>query len=117
MAINEIYNDPKGRRNSPRSNYSCEVDLVVGERLYKEISDNISETGIFLNSRHPEKYNVFDNLTLSYEMPDSSPVKHTATVIRKTDTGIGVLFYDVNHPRAYRFSPSLGDLFISDRIS
>ena len=110
MAIDEIYKD---RRNSERISFMGQVDLVLGGKLYKEESDNISDTGIFLKSKHPENYHVFDNLTLSFQPPDAKPVKHSATVIRKVDAGIGILFSGLNRPSAYRFSPRIDGLFRS----
>lgn len=84
-------------RHSPRFDYESPVDLVLNGRLHKEMTSDISDTGIFLKSRHPEKYNVHDKLIIAFQGPDSKPVKHIGRVARKTDEGIGVLYVGENH--------------------
>jgi len=114
MNRKNIYTDPGGRRNSPRTIFKNTVEVVLQGRLFKEISENVSETGIFLKSKHPEKYTIFEDLTLSFQLADSRPAKYYGTVVRKTDDGIGVLFSGINHPSAYRFSPNIDTLFRSN---
>ena len=50
MNRKNIYTDPGGRRNSPRTTFKNTVEVVLQGRLFKEISENVSETGIFLKS-------------------------------------------------------------------
>ncbi len=100
------------RRNAPRTKYQGMVDLVVGRRLYKEPSDNISATGIFINSSNPEKYAIFDKLTLAFQMPDASPVKRVGQVVRKNSSGIGVTYLDIDAPQGKkRVTPNIQAMF------
>ncbi len=99
------------RRNAPRTKYKGMVDLVMGRRLYKEPSDNISSTGIFINSSSPEKYAIFDKLTLTFQLPDASPVKRVGQIVRKNNNGIGVTYLDIEPPREYHVKPNIQTLF------
>lgn len=117
MPIETIFMDPQNRRHSPRTDFKSIVDLVSGGRLYKEMSENISDTGIFLKSKQPGNYNIFDTVTLSFQLPDSSPVKYAGTVVRKTEDGLGVLFSGKDYPSVYKSSPRIYNLFEPQHIS
>ena len=79
------------RRRSPRVDYTKPVDLLLDGRLIKETSSNISDTGIFIASRRPDKYEVHDKLTISF-ISDSKPVKRIGWVVRKAHNGVGVVY-------------------------
>ncbi|WDP92361.1 MAG: PilZ domain-containing protein [Desulfobacter sp.] len=103
--------DLKNRRNAHRMSFNGMVDLVVEGRLYKEMGENISESGIFIQSSRPEKYTIFDKLTLAFQGPDDKPVKHVGRVVRKGGGGIGVLYLDTNQPVAYQAKPNIQPFF------
>lgn len=92
---------PKNLRNSPRVDYKSPVDLILNGRLYKEVSVNINETGVFIKSNRLEDYKLFDKLLLSFQTEDLKPVKRMGRIVRKTNEGIGVVYLDNDYPRFY----------------
>ncbi len=118
MAINTPHTDPREKRHSPRISFKSTVDLVSKGQLYKEMSENISDTGIFLKSKHLYNYTIFDKIILSFQRPDSLPAKYTGTVVRITKDGIGVLYspsspQSAYRPSEYRYRPRIDNLFRS----
>lgn len=100
-------------RNSPRFDYGLPVDILFKRKLYKGISINISETGIFIKSIPLDDFKIFDKLTITFQRPDLKPVKEIGRVARKTNEGIGILFLGENHPKANWLRPNIEVLFTS----
>lgn len=111
MVIKNAYLPLEERRNSKREQFNGIVDVVHNGKLHKEEIGDISETGIFLKSKNPEKYKVFDDLTLSFQLKDQTPVKHSGTVARVTKDGIGISYIGIENPETYRPAPQIEKLF------
>lgn len=113
MTVKVAYLAQDDRRTSLRTPYYGIIDVVIKGSLYKEEAVNISDAGVFFRSGHPENYHVFDDLTLSFQLPDLSPVKHSGTVVRVTDSGIAVLYNGIECPDDHWLCPQIAPLFES----
>ncbi|MBW2259532.1 MAG: PilZ domain-containing protein [Deltaproteobacteria bacterium] len=82
------------KRKHPRKPYVSEVDFSDGDQAYKELIQDISPSGLFIETRAPLA--VGQEITLLLSFPDQErPMKILGEVVRATDEGIGVRF---KHP-------------------
>ncbi len=79
-------------RRFPRREFACVVEFIKKGTLYKATSRDLSFSGIYLNSKTPEKYDLKDIILLTFQMPDGQPQKRKGKIVRKDKTGIGVQF-------------------------
>ncbi len=79
-------------RRFPRRDFACIVEFIKKGKLYKETSRDLSFSGIYLNSKTPEKYDIKKIILLTFQMPDGQPQKRKGKIVRKDKTGIGVHF-------------------------
>jgi len=107
MTSQKAYQDLYDWRNSPRLDGEVPVDILFKGKLYKGISVNISDTGIFIKSIPLDDFKIFDKLTITFQKPDLKPVKEIGRVARKTNKGIGILFLGENHPKANWRRPNI----------
>jgi len=81
-------------RKHVRKPYISEVDFSNGDQAYKELVQDISPGGLFIETRAP--LGVGQEITLLLSFPDRErPMKILGEVVRATDQGIGVKF---KHP-------------------
>ncbi len=82
------------KRKHPRKPYVSEVNFSTGDQAYKELVQDISPGGLFIETRAPLA--VGQEITLLLSFPDHErPMKILGEVVRATDEGIGVKF---KHP-------------------
>lgn len=113
MTSPKIYQDLFNSRNSSRLDCEVPVDILFKGKLYKGISVNISETGLFIKSIPLDDFKIFDKLTITFQKPDLKPVKEIGRVARKTKEGIGILYLGENHPKANWPRPNIEVFFES----
>ena len=113
MTSQKSYQNPSNWRNAPRYDYGAPVDILFKGKLYKGMSINVSQTGIFIKSIPLDDFKIFDKLTITFQKPDLKPVKEIGRVARKTNEGIGILFLGENHPKADVLRPNIEVLFSS----
>ncbi|MBW1859547.1 MAG: PilZ domain-containing protein [Deltaproteobacteria bacterium] len=78
------------KRKHPRKPYVSEVDFSAGDQAYKELIQDISPSGLFIETRAPLA--VGQEITLLLSFPDQErPMKILGEVVRATDEGIGPL--------------------------
>lgn len=82
------------RRNAQRRHLKSIVDFVKDGRLFKEVSRDFSRTGLFITSRQPERHQVDDHITLTFQAPGGEPRKHEGRIVRLNKRGFGVAFSD-----------------------
>ncbi len=80
------------KRRYQRKNVRTMVDFVKDGRLYKEISKDLSQSGIFLKTRVPNMYKLDDYFTLSFQYSNGEPYKNQGRVVRKNAKGVGIQF-------------------------
>jgi uncharacterized protein (TIGR02266 family) len=79
------------KRKHPRKPYVSEVNFSTGDQAYKELVQDISPGGLFIETRAPLA--VGQEITLLLSLPDHErPMKILGEVVRATDQGIGVKF-------------------------
>jgi hypothetical protein len=83
---------PNEKRKKSRKGLQTSVEFIKGSVLFKEISRDISYSGIFLKSKTPDKFNINDLITLTFQTSKSHPQKFNGKVVRKDKSGIGVKF-------------------------
>ena len=113
MTSPKVYQNSSNWRNSQRLDCEVPVDILFKGKLYRGVSVNISETGIFIKSIPLEDFKIFDKLTITFQKPDLKPVKAIGRVARKTNEGIGILYLGENQPKGNWLKPNIKDLFTS----
>ena len=98
MIKKSLKNQVVERRESPRKSLKTRVKLVVGGRERVEESKNISLTGLFLKSNQPEKYDINDSVEVSFTDESGTPTSHNGKIIRKTNDGVGVMYWRDKEP-------------------
>jgi len=79
------------KRRAPRLNRLVEVDFAVGGRFYRGFINNLSETGVYVDT--PEQFTVGEEITISCPAIDTGGhVKRDGMIVRLTETGIAVHF-------------------------
>ena len=80
----------KTRRHKRRST-QLTVYYATHDRAYRDVIQNISPTGVFIETREP--FTVGEEILLNFTPSrNADPVKVRGKVVRVTDAGIGVKF-------------------------
>lgn len=82
----------KEKRNNPRYNFEQNIEFVQGGKLFKEVSKDLSHTGIFLKTTAPDSYDTGTEVILTFRTPNEGPQKRTGRIVRKDKNGIGIHF-------------------------
>jgi len=80
------------RRRYPRTEYQVFVDFINEGTLYKEQARDLSYSGIFIQSRTPEKYKINDSIVMTFQTKETGPQRQNGRIVRINHTGIGVNF-------------------------
>nr|WP_320015553.1 PilZ domain-containing protein [uncultured Desulfobacter sp.] len=85
---------PKGseRRSYPRAEFHGFVDFINKGSLYKTQAQDLSYSGIFIQSRTPEKYKKNDLIVMTFQTKEAGPQRRNGRITRISPTGIGVNF-------------------------
>ena len=82
------------KRKHPRKPYVSQVDFSTGDQAFKELVQDISPGGLFIETSAPLA--VGQEITLLLSLQDHArPMKILGEIVRATDQGIGVRF---KHP-------------------
>lgn len=81
-----------GRRRYPRSEFQGFVDFIDKGTLYKEQTRDLSYSGIFIQSRTPEKYKKNAFIVMTFQTDEAGPQRREGRIVRIDHTGIGVNF-------------------------
>ncbi|WP_022663643.1 PilZ domain-containing protein [Desulfospira joergensenii] len=90
MLKKSLKNQKIDRRSSPRKRLDAMVKVVKKEGQTTENSMNYSLTGLFLRSNFPEKYQLKDQVSVSFTDETGTTHSHTGEVVRKSREGIAV---------------------------
>jgi Tfp pilus assembly protein PilZ len=78
-------------RKHKRRNTNMTVYYATHDRAYRDVIQNISPTGVFIETSEP--FNVGQEILLNFTPTrQAEPVKVRGQVVRITDEGIGVKF-------------------------
>ena len=81
----------KGGRKESRHNRKILVAYEIDDYLHKDITRDISNTGVFIETHSPPS--VGENITLSFSFSEGKkPVKISGRVVRSTPDGFAVKF-------------------------
>jgi Tfp pilus assembly protein PilZ len=81
----------KERRRHTRKPFVTVVDFASQGRAYREFVQDISGSGVFIQTSRP--FSVGQDVVLTFAFPDSQKhIKITGRIARVADTGIGVQF-------------------------
>ena len=81
----------KERRHHTRKPFITVVDFASQGRAYREFVQDISGSGVYIQTSRP--FSVGQDVVLTFPFPDSQKhVKITGRIARVADTGIGVQF-------------------------
>lgn len=81
----------KERRRHTRKPFMTVVDFASQGRGYREFIQDISVSGVYIQTSRP--FSVGQDVVLTFSFPDSQKhVKITGHIARVADTGIGVQF-------------------------
>ena len=78
------------QRAAERNPFIAEVDYSIGGRAHKDISKDVSVSGMFIETERDLK--VGDTMTVCFVMAQGNPVRTVAQVVRKTIDGVGIRF-------------------------
>lgn len=81
-----------GRRRYPRTKFQSFVDFINEGTLYKEQTRDLSYSGIFIQSRTPEKYKKNAFIIMTFQTDEAGPQRRKGWIVRIDHTGIGVNF-------------------------
>lgn len=90
MIKKSLKNQKIERRSSPRKRLEAMVKVTRDEEQTTESTVNYSLTGLFLKSNFPEKYQLKDQVTVSFEDENGVSHSHTGEVVRKSRDGCGI---------------------------
>lgn len=80
------------RRKQVRKNFYAPVDFTIKGTLYKEVSRDISDFGIYLYSNYVKKYKIDNIAIITFQNSDGLPEKLKGKIVRKDDKGVGIQF-------------------------
>lgn len=81
-----------GRRRYPRTEFQSFVDFINEGTLYKEQTRDLSYSGIFIQSKTPEKYKKDAFIVMTFQTDEAGPQRRKGRIVRIDHTGIGVNF-------------------------
>lgn len=78
-------------RNGARKRCVITVDYVAANRVLSDFTEDISNSGVFVNTTQP--FNLGDKIVLAIAFAgDQNPFRIPAEVVRQTDKGVGLKF-------------------------
>lgn len=80
------------KRKHERKPTQVPVEIVTNGTLRKEKAGNISLSGIFIQSKDFEKYQLGQEIVIAFESRSGEAHTLDGTVVRKDKDGIGVMF-------------------------
>ena len=85
----------KGNREFSRKDYKKEVDFVLNERIFRGFIQNLSASGMFIETS--ESFSEGQRITLTFELPEPGEhIKVSGKIVRLiSDIGFGVKFNKV----------------------
>ncbi|NDY73956.1 hypothetical protein DO021_16050 [Desulfobacter hydrogenophilus] len=84
--------DGSERRRYHRTEFQGFVDFINEGTLYKEQARDLSYSGIFIQSKTPEKYKENDFIVMTFQTEETGPQRQSGRITRINNTGIGVNF-------------------------
>ncbi|MCD4718833.1 MAG: PilZ domain-containing protein [Desulfobacula sp.] len=78
------------RRLSPRKRLQAMVKVVKKKEDASEETLNYSLTGLFLKCNLPEKYNINDQIEISFKDGDGANQVHIGQIVRKSWEGVAI---------------------------
>jgi Tfp pilus assembly protein PilZ len=82
------------KRKEPRMRCSAPIEYTIGDQTYKNLSRDISPTGLFIETWG--SFAIGEGLSLT--LPLSSPPQHikvNGRIVRTTQQGIGIQFVSI----------------------
>jgi len=93
-----------GRRRYDRKSFFMVIDYALKDRAYRDFIQDISEGGIFVETRN--KFPVGQLISMTFPIPGhSGQVKIKGLIVRNTSNGIGVTFYPPSRGTSLRLKP------------
>jgi len=84
----------KKTRKHPRKSFTISVDYVAQDRVYRDMIQSISASGLFIETRKP--FLVGQEIRLVLTLPGyDRPIKLNCQVVRTNQQGVGVTFKQV----------------------
>ncbi len=85
----------KGNREFSRKDYKKEVDFVLNERMFRGLIQNLSASGMFIETS--DSFSEGQRITLTFELPEPGEhIKVSGKIVRLIpDIGFGVKFNKV----------------------
>ena len=85
----------KGNREFSRKDYKKEVDFVLNERMFRGLIQNLSASGMFIETS--ESFSEGQRITLTFELPEPGEhIKVSGKIVRLIpDIGFGVKFNNI----------------------
>ena len=85
----------KGNREFSRKDYKKEVDFVLNERMFRGLIQNLSASGMFIETS--ESFSEGQRITLTFELPEPGEhIKVSGKIVRLIPgVGFGVKFNKV----------------------
>ena len=80
------------RRSYPRTEFQGFVDFINKGTLYKTQARDLSYSGIFIQSKTPEKYKKNDLIVMTFQTDKTGPQRRNGRITRISPNGIGVNF-------------------------
>lgn len=97
------------RRTHPRKPCFLSVNYATDERAYQEFIQDISTTGVFIETRH--LLPVGQNIAMTFSFPSRQDnIKLTGSVARTTPQGLGVAFFLQNDDQKNFLSSHIVDM-------
>lgn len=90
----------KGNRDFSRKDYKKEVDFVFNERLFKGFIQNLSASGMFIETS--KSFSEGQRITLAFELPESKEHIKVFGKIARLIPGVG---FGVKFNKAIEVSP------------
>ena len=90
MLKKSLKNQKIDRRSSPRQRLEAMVNVATKDVHEIERSMNYSLTGLFLKCNFPEKYQLNDQVDITFKDENGVPHSHTGEVVRKSRDGVGI---------------------------
>ncbi|MDX2440463.1 MAG: PilZ domain-containing protein [Desulfobacterales bacterium] len=85
----------KGNREFSRKDYKKEVDFVLNERMFRGLIQNLSASGMFIETS--DSFSEGQRITLTFQLPEpGAHIKVSGKIVRLIpDIGFGVKFNKV----------------------
>ena len=85
----------KGNREFSRKDYKKEVDFVLNERMFRGLIQNLSASGMFIETS--DSFSEGQRITLTFQLPEPGEhIKVSGKIVRLIpDIGFGVKFNKV----------------------